>query len=150
LLLQEFDISIVDKLGKDNVVVDFLSRIEHDGKNIPIEDNFPNEHPFEVFANTSWYEHIINYLSIGKIPHHLSYKEKMKIIYQSTQYSWMVGYLFYTWVDQQIQHYVGEDDIYEILKAAHDGSYGGHFADKIIGHKVLQMGYYWPSIFCDA
>jgi len=59
----------------------------------------------------------------------------------------MAGYLFHTRVDQQIWHYVAEDKIYEILKAAHDGPYGGHFADKIIGHIVLQMGYYWPSIF---
>ena len=28
LLLQEFDITIIDKLGKDNVVADFLSRMD--------------------------------------------------------------------------------------------------------------------------
>ena len=62
----------------------------------------------------------------------------------------MVGYLFHTGADKQIRRYVSEDDIYEILKVAHDGPYGGHFTDKRIGHKVLQMGYYWPSIFHDA
>ena len=30
LLLQEFDITIVDKLGRSNVVADYLSRIHHD------------------------------------------------------------------------------------------------------------------------
>ena len=45
---------------------------------------------------------------------------------------------------------MSEDDIYEILKVAHDGPCGGHFAEKRTGHKVLQMGYYWPSIFHDA
>lgn len=53
LILQEFDITIVDKLGKENVVASFLSRIENDGKNTPIEDNFPDEHFFAVSANTS-------------------------------------------------------------------------------------------------
>ena len=62
----------------------------------------------------------------------------------------MAGYLFHTRSNKQIRRYVSEDDIYEILKAAHDGPCGGHFTDKRIGHKVLQMGYYWPSIFCDA
>eukprot|EP00253_Pinus_taeda_P012729 PITA_12729 len=52
LLLQEFDITIVDKLGKDNVVADFLSRIECDGKETPIEDDFPDEYLFAVSANT--------------------------------------------------------------------------------------------------
>lgn len=62
----------------------------------------------------------------------------------------MAGYLFHTGFDQQIRRCVAEDDIYKILKAAHDGPCGGHFADKRTGHKVLQMGYYWPSIFRDA
>ena len=49
----------------------------------------------------------------------------------------MVGYLFHIGVDQQIQCCVVGEDIYEILKAAHDGPCGGHFEDKRIGHKVL-------------
>jgi hypothetical protein len=124
------------------VVADFLSRIEHEDKNTPIEDNFPVEHLFAVFANTPWYAYIANYLASGKVPRHLSYKEKRKIIHQSTRYSWMAGYLFHTGVDQQIQRCVVEDNIYEILKAAHDGPCGGHFADKRTGHKVQKMGYY--------
>jgi hypothetical protein len=32
----------------------------------------------------------------------------------------------------------------------HDEPCGRHFADHRTGHKVLQMGYYWPSIFKDA
>jgi hypothetical protein len=41
LLLQEFDITILDKLGKDNVVVDFLSRITSNENEPPVEDCFP-------------------------------------------------------------------------------------------------------------
>jgi hypothetical protein len=62
----------------------------------------------------------------------------------------MAGYLFHTGADQHIRHCVAEDNIYEILKVAHDGPYGGHFVDKRTGHKVLQMGYYRPSIFRDS
>lgn len=142
LLLQEFDITILDKPGKDNVVANFLSRIECDGKETPIEDDFLDEHLFAVSANTLWYADIANYLAIGKVLHHLSYKEKRKIIHHSTRYSWMVGYLFHTGVDQQIRYCVAGDDIFEILKAAHDRPCGGHFTDKRTGHKLLQMGYY--------
>ena len=62
----------------------------------------------------------------------------------------MARYLFHIEADKQIQHCVFEDDIYEVLKAAHDGPCGGNFTDKITCHKVLQMGYYWPSIFRDV
>ena len=45
---------------------------------------------------------------------------------------------------------MADDDIYEILKAAHDVPCGGHFSCTRMGHKVLQMGYYWASIFRDT
>ena len=35
LLLQEFDVTIVDKIGKDNVVAYFLSRLTIDDNCIP-------------------------------------------------------------------------------------------------------------------
>jgi hypothetical protein len=46
LLLQEFDISIIDKPGRENVVVDFLSRLTNEGEAIPVEDTFLDEHLF--------------------------------------------------------------------------------------------------------
>ena len=44
LLLQEFDITIVDKPGKENVVADFLSRFVNNSDYSPVEDSFPDEH----------------------------------------------------------------------------------------------------------
>eukprot|EP00253_Pinus_taeda_P004651 PITA_04651 len=49
-----------------------------------------------------------------------------------------------------IRRCVREDEIFDILKACHDGPCGGHFADRRTGHKVLQTGYYWATIFKDA
>jgi hypothetical protein len=62
----------------------------------------------------------------------------------------MGGYLFYTCPDLEIRRCVREDEVYDILQACHDGPCGGHFADKRTGHKILRMGYYWPTIFQDA
>ena len=84
LPLQEFDITIVDKPTKDNVVADFLSRLENNAKGTPIEDSFPNEYLFKISANTSWYVDITNYLATGKVPRHFSYKDQWKIIHHST------------------------------------------------------------------
>jgi hypothetical protein len=41
LLLQEFNITIVDWLGKENVVADFLSHIPQDSTDTVVDDNFP-------------------------------------------------------------------------------------------------------------
>ena len=50
----------------------------------------------------------------------------------------------------QIRRCVREDEVFDILKACHDGPCGGNFADRRTTHKVLRTGYYWPTIFKDA
>ena len=53
LLLQEFDLYIVDRKGADNPVADNLSRMEnilHD--HIPVIDNFPDEKFAAIKVNT--------------------------------------------------------------------------------------------------
>jgi len=72
------------------------------------------------------------------------------IVQCSAQFTWISGYLFHTGDDLQIQRCVREDEIYDILKEGHDKPYGGDFVDHRTGHKILQMGYYWPSIFRDS
>ena len=48
LLLQEFDITIVDRSGKENVVLDFLSQLTNNDDDSPVENSFPNEILFAV------------------------------------------------------------------------------------------------------
>jgi hypothetical protein len=150
LLLQEFDITIVDRPGKENVVADFLSRLHINDDNSPVDDSFPDEHLFAVSTHSPWYAYIANYLVAGKVPPHLSPRERRKIIQKSARYSWIGGYLFYTGLDQEIRRCVKDDEVYDLLKDFHDGPCGGHFATKRTGHKILRMGYYWPIIFQDA
>jgi hypothetical protein len=150
LLLQEFDITIVDRPRKENVVVDFLSRLHINDDNSPLDDSFPDEYLFSISSHSAWYADISNYLVVGKVPPHLSLRERRKIIQKSSRYSWIEGYLFYIGLDQEIRRCVRDDEIYELLKACHDGPCGGHFADKITGPKILWMGYFWPTIFQDA
>ncbi|XP_020981459.1 uncharacterized protein LOC107493590 [Arachis duranensis] len=38
----------------------------------------------------------------------------------------------------------------EVLWQCHGSTYGGHFSGEITAAKVLQCGFYWPSIFEDA
>ena len=46
-----------------------------------------------------------------------------------------------------IRRCVCDDEIYPILRTSHDGPCGGHFADKRTILKILQLGYYCPTIF---
>jgi len=62
-LLHEFDITIVDKPRKYNVVADFLSRSSIDDNFIPTEDSFPDEYLFAISTYSPWYADIANYLA---------------------------------------------------------------------------------------
>lgn len=62
LLVQEFDISILDKLGKHNVVAIFLSRLNHDADKDLVNDAFPDENIFSISFQIPWFVDIENYL----------------------------------------------------------------------------------------
>eukprot|EP00253_Pinus_taeda_P033590 PITA_33590 len=75
ILFQEFDITIKDRPGKENLVVDFLSRMPAPVDPTAVEDQFPDEHLFAVTVKTPWYADVANYLAIGKLPKHLTPNE---------------------------------------------------------------------------
>ena len=108
---------------------------------MPVEESFLDEHLLAVSNHSPWYVDVTNYLAAGKLPTHLSKREKRKIIQQSARYCWIDDHLFYTGPDLEIRRCVREDEIFHILKAFHDKPCGGHFADRRIGHKALRMGY---------
>ena len=42
-----------------------------------------------------------------------------------------------------------EDEQGGIIDKCHGSPYGGHFEGERIAHKILQSGFYWPTIFKD-
>lgn len=114
-----------------------------------VEDQFPNEHLFAMAIKTPWYIDVANYLVVRKLPKHLTPRERKLIVRCNAWFCWIEGYLFHTGANMHIHRCIGEDEIYDILKAYHHGPCGGNFADCRTGHKILQMGYYWPTIFKD-
>ncbi|CAN6544766.1 unnamed protein product [Malus baccata var. baccata] len=72
LLLQEFDLEILDKKGLENVVADHLSRLvnasTNEANSLPLQKSFPNEQLLAVTHQVPWYADIANYLASGEIP----------------------------------------------------------------------------------
>ena len=69
LLCQEFNLTIKDKKGVENVVADHLSHLvsEKTSEGLPIFDTFPDEQIL-VLVHCPWYADIVNYLVTGQIP----------------------------------------------------------------------------------
>ena len=82
LLLQEFDLEIKDNKGCDNVIVDHLSRVEHnetEKEEGELTENFPDEQHFKVSFQIPRYADIVNYLAYGVVPREFSYQQKRKL-----------------------------------------------------------------------
>ena len=67
-MLQEFNITIMDRLDKENQVAGFLSRLQTEGEDVLVYDDFPDEHLFAISIHVPWFADIANYLVSGRIP----------------------------------------------------------------------------------
>ena len=87
LLCQEFNLTIKDKNGVQNVVADHLSRLvlETTSEGLPIGDTVPDEQLFAL-VNCQWYADIVNYLVTGHIPPQWTSQQKRKFLVDIKNY----------------------------------------------------------------
>nr|GEV31762.1 reverse transcriptase [Tanacetum cinerariifolium] len=83
LLLQEFDITIIDKKGSENLAADHLSRLENLRKDVlenqDINENFPLRTLGSLSSNsTSWFADIVNFHAENFIKKGLTSQQKKK------------------------------------------------------------------------
>ena len=153
LLLQEFDLEIKDKKGCDNVIADHLSRVERnkaEEEEAGLTENFPDEQLFKLSFQLPWYVDIGNYLACGVVPSEFSYQQKRKLRSDNRYYIWDGPLLFKRGADMIIRRCVPESEQCKIVNECHASPYGGHFSGERTTHKILQSGFYWPTIFRDC
>ena len=153
LLLQEFDLEIKDKKGCDNVIADHLSRVEKnkaEEEEAGLIENFPDEQLFQLSFQLPWYADIVNYLACGVVPPEFSYQQKRKLRTDNRHYIWDDPLLFKRGADMLIRRCVPESEQCKIVNECHASPYGGHFFGERTAHKILQSGFYWPTIFRDC
>ena len=151
LLCQEFNLTIKDKKGVENVVADHLSRLvpESNSHGIPIGDSFPDEQLFAL-VHYPWYADIVNYLVTGQIPAQWTSQQKKKFLTDIKKYYFDDPYLFKYCPDQIMRCCVPNDEQIRILTFFHSEACGGHFSARKTADKILQAGFYWPTLFKDC
>ncbi|CAM9000390.1 unnamed protein product [Rhodiola kirilowii] len=154
LLLQDFDIEIKDKKGVENLVADHLSRLEpqeDSERKEPIRDTLIGEELLAIREESMpWYADFVNYLACEIIPPDLTYNQKKRFLHDVKSYFWDEPYLYKLCSDGIYRTCVVERDQEHILHQCHASQYGGHGSGNKTAAKVLQCGFFWPSLYKDA
>ncbi|KAI3672921.1 hypothetical protein L6452_39023 [Arctium lappa] len=154
LLLQEFDLEIVDRKGVDNQVADHLSRLEKHDKELEkrdITETFPDERLLVLkHYETPWFADIANFLVCGIIPPEFNKQQIQKLRHDSKFYLWDDPFLFKSCADQVFRRCIPEIEVPTVFKNYHASNYRGHFGGQRTAAKVLQYGFHWPTLFKDA
>jgi hypothetical protein len=58
--------------------------------------------------------------------------------------------LFSVNYDGVILRCIEHDDAEKVLRELHDGPAGGNFVGETMAHKILRVGYCWPTFFKDS
>ncbi|XP_019423074.1 PREDICTED: uncharacterized protein LOC109332545 [Lupinus angustifolius] len=97
-----------------------------------------------------WFADMANFKAAGVIPEELSWHQKRRFSRESRQYVWDDLHLFKTGSDGLWRRCVSRGEAKSILWHCHSSPYGGHFNEERTTAKVLQSGFYCPSVFKDA
>ena len=134
------------------MVADHLSRLVNEEvthKELEIYDEFPDK-SLLVVNERPWFADLANYKAGRIIPKDFNWHQRKKFLHDVRFYIWDDPYLFKIGVDNLLRRCVTKEESRSILWHCHNSPYGGHYiGDKTIA-KILQSGFFWPSIFNDA
>ncbi|XP_022870152.1 uncharacterized protein LOC111389466 [Olea europaea var. sylvestris] len=86
---------------------------------------------------------IVNYLASSiPLPDYSSHQRKKFFV--------ELKYYFWEDPDQIVKKCIPEEEVHEILEHCHSSAYAGHFGASKTAAKILQSGYYWPTLFRDT
>ncbi|XP_015940261.1 uncharacterized protein LOC107465802 [Arachis duranensis] len=152
LLLQEFNIESRDKKGAENKVANHLSRIpceEEDTESPSVNESFPDEQLMMVHK-APWFTDIANFKATGEVPPDFNKHHRRKLINDAKYFIRDEPYLFKKCADGILRRCISEEEGREILWNCHGSCCGGHFGGEWTAAKVLQCGFFWPTILKDA
>ncbi|XP_070050161.1 uncharacterized protein [Nicotiana tomentosiformis] len=141
-------------LGTENQVADHLSRLEnheHVEEGGQIKEAFPDEQLFAITQDPPpWYADYVNYLVSGVLPPKIEFESRKRFLHDVKFYYWDEAFLYKQCANQFMRMCIPEKEVELVLYDCHASPYGGHHGGDMTAAKVLQSGFFWPTLFKDA
>jgi hypothetical protein len=153
--VQEFDLDIKPvKLVKGQGLCKLVAESQDQINEDPGWENelalWCSEDLYVPLGKESWYGKLIYLLHHETFPENLNPKERRALRLKSTQFRLINSVLFRINNDGVLLRCLEREDADKVLRELHDGHASGHFAGNTIAHKILRVGYYWPTLFRDV
>ncbi|XP_074293564.1 uncharacterized protein LOC141620645 [Silene latifolia] len=103
----------------------------------------------EVSTKTPWFADLANYLVNGFIPDEMEPRKRRKLRHDAKRYFWNDPHLFRKCGNGMFWRCVSREEGLEIVHRVHNSAYWGHLTTSRTIAKILQGGFYWPSMFKD-
>jgi hypothetical protein len=97
-----------------------------------------------------WYDDIKFCLEHGSGPRHLDPTKRRVLRLKSASFHLVNGILLRQNFDGVLMRCLEKDEAEKVLLELHAGEAGGNFGGDTTAHKVLRVGYYWPTLFRDT
>ena len=91
---------------------------------------------------------IVSYLKEGKLLERRDEARKLRI--KSAKYFLMDEVLYKRGFSQSYMRCLAPDEANYVLREVHEGACDNHLGARSLVHKVVCVGYYWPTIQVDA
>ncbi|XP_074293164.1 uncharacterized protein LOC141620108 [Silene latifolia] len=102
----------------------------------------------EMSVKVPWFAYLANYVVSGFIPDEMEARERRKLKHDA-KYFWKDPHMFRKCGDGMFRRCVSKEEGLAIVDRLHNSAYGGYLATSRTNAKVLQGGFYWPSMFKD-
>jgi ribonuclease HI len=148
---------------EDNEKADYLARIasteaeesDENDRVIPIlrhpsifeeASNAPQISPIKEASN--WRQEIFSYLQNGILPSEK--KSAMRLKIKAGRFTILNGLLYKRGFTLPLLKCISTEEGNYVLREIHEGICGSHSGAKVLAHKAVRGGFYWPNMYKDS
>ena len=102
----------------------------------------------QVEGEENWMTPILLYLKDGRLPEDKDKARRLRI--KVAKYILIDEVIYKRGLSQRYLRCLALNESNYVLREVHDAAYGNHSGARALVHKVVRVGYYWPTIQAEA
>ena len=102
----------------------------------------------EIGSKSNWTTTIASYLKDGILPNEKKAARKLKV--RAARFVLIKDFLYKRGFSRPYLRCLGNEEADYVMREVHEGICGNHSVSRLLVHKLVWAGYYWPTMQKDA